>query len=76
MIVLDARVTGWGARVNRVLVICCRTMIVFMTPSYIKALLGGTIIDKPIVPIWDGEKKDVVQNLTFPVSSLKLLCRN
>jgi len=34
----------------------------FMTPSYIKTLLGGKI-DKPIVLIGDGQNKDVVQNL-------------
>ena len=34
----------------------------WMTPSYIKNIMGGTI-DRPIVLIGDGQNKEVVQNL-------------
>lgn len=34
----------------------------WMTPSYIKDILGGTI-DKPIVVIWDGQKPEVIETL-------------
>ena len=35
----------------------------WMTPSYIKAILGNTLGDRPIVLIGDGQKKEVVENL-------------
>lgn len=34
----------------------------WMTPSYIKAIMGGNI-DRPIVLIGDGQNKDVIKNL-------------
>ena len=36
----------------------------WMTPSYIKSIMGGTI-DKPIVIIGDGQKKEIIEKLAL-----------